>query len=161
MERGKWSPAPPLISWKVLTLYQSRAEFDDLLLKHAEECGVEVFEETTVTGVKFQDDDIKKRPISLDYEDKSGNEAATGTITFDYLVDASGRNGVMSLKYLKNRKNNQSLKNIAIWGYWKECSRYAAGTNRDNAVYIEALHGQSKSDCYTNVITNPDQFLKR
>jgi flavin-dependent dehydrogenase len=114
-----------------------------LLLRHAEECGVKVFEETAVTGVKFLDDDIKKRPLSVDYEDKSGDVAVTGTITFDYLVDASGRNGIVSLKYLKNRKNNQSLKNIAIWGYWTDCNRYAAGTNRDNAVYIEALHGQS------------------
>ena len=47
---------------------------------------------------------------------------------FDYLVDASGRAGLVSTKYLKNRKNNQGLKNLANWGYWKGAGEYAVDT---------------------------------
>lgn len=129
---------PDNASWNV-----SRAEFDDLLLRHAEECGVRVFEETAVTSVDFMDNDTKSRPIAVHYEDKSGEWPISGTISFDYLIDASGRNGVMSTKYLKNRKNNQSLKNIATWGYWKGCERYSPGTSRENAIYVEALQDET------------------
>lgn len=117
-------------SWQV-----TRADFDDLLLKHAKECGVNVFEETRVTEITFDGE----RPVSASYISK----AEAGTISFDYLIDASGRNGIMSTKYLKNRKMNPSLRNIAIWGYWKNCSRYKPGTEKESAIFVEALQDES------------------
>jgi hypothetical protein len=44
-------------------------------------------------------------------------DGTSGVIKFDYIVDASGRMGIMSTKYLKNRHFNQGLKNVASWGY--------------------------------------------
>jgi hypothetical protein len=64
-----------------------------------------------------------------------------GTISFEYLVDASGRNGIVSTKYLRNRHVNETLKNIACWSYWKGGGMYMPGTSRENAPYFEALMG--------------------
>jgi hypothetical protein len=47
----------------------------------------------------------------------------------------------MSTKYLKNRKFNQGLKNVASWGYWKNSGKYDAGGYRDNQPFFEALTG--------------------
>jgi hypothetical protein len=46
-------------------------------------------------------------------------------IKFEYLIDASGRNGIKSNKYLKNRSFNEGLKNIANWTYWKGAKRFS------------------------------------
>ena len=64
-----------------------------------------------------------------------------GTITFKYLVDATGRAGLMSTKYLKNRKSAESLKNIAVWGYWTGVGSYGVGSTRAGAPWFEALTG--------------------
>jgi len=119
-----------------------RAEFDEILLRNAEKCGAKVFEQVTVAGVEFEDGDMVKRPVAAQWK-YAGPEEGEGRITFDYLVDASGRNGVMSTKYLKNRKFNASLNNVASWGYWTGTSRYMPGTDRDNAPWFEALHDES------------------
>lgn len=75
-------------------LRQVRSEFDDILLRHAEDSGAKVFEETKVTEIKFAEGK-ELRPISAVYVRRDGQ---TGEIGFDYLVDASGRNGIMSTK---------------------------------------------------------------
>ncbi|KAF9450835.1 FAD/NAD(P)-binding domain-containing protein [Macrolepiota fuliginosa MF-IS2] len=124
---------PEFGSWNVV-----RAEFDDLLLRHASSCGAKVFENTKVLSIEFADTDSNQtRPIAATY--KLDNRDAKGHVAFDYLIDASGRNGLMSTKYLKNRCMNENMKNIAIWGYWENCGRYKPGSERENAVWIEAL----------------------
>lgn len=85
------------------------------------------------------------RPVAAKWkaQHEEGSEpAAEGIIDFDYLIDASGRNGLMSVKYLKNRCFSQSLQNVAVWGYWTGANAYMPGTSRHNAVWIEALNGQ-------------------
>lgn len=81
------------------------------------------------------------RPISAVWNHKTDD--TSGVINFQYLVDASGRYGLMSTKYLKNRRYNegQGLKNIAIWGYWENAGTYGVGTNREGWPYFEALQG--------------------
>ncbi|KAL9078950.1 MAG: hypothetical protein Q9157_002134 [Trypethelium eluteriae] len=76
------------------------------------------------------------RPVSATWSCKDGT---TGTIKFEYLIDASGRNGIMSTKYLKNRKFNEGLKNIANWTYWKGAKRFNVGKDNENSPYFEAL----------------------
>ncbi|KAF9032162.1 FAD/NAD(P)-binding domain-containing protein [Hymenopellis radicata] len=121
-------------AWNVI-----RSEFDEILLSHAAGSGATVFQERKVTRIGFDAED-SSRPVSADYEGPSGQK---GTIHFDYLIDASGRKGIMSTKYLKNRNMNSSLKNIATWGYWTGGKAYAAGTYRNNAPFFEALTDES------------------
>ena len=104
--------------------------------------GVAIFEDTKDTSLDFADNNTTGHPITAVYKHQpAGTPTTTGTIRFDYLVDASGRAGLMSQRYLKNHKFNKSLNNVACWGYWAGCEHYEPGTCCENAVWIEALQG--------------------
>ncbi|KAI0842124.1 hypothetical protein F5Y06DRAFT_306973 [Hypoxylon sp. FL0890] len=128
-------------AWNVI-----RSEGDELLFRHAAECGVKTFDETKVVSIDFQKDDRSispnnvGRPVSVTWARKDGN---SGSISLEYLVDASGRAGLVSTKYLKNRSYNQGLKNIASWGYWKGGGIYGVGTYKEGSPYFEALKDAS------------------
>jgi hypothetical protein len=122
-----------------LTVSQIRSEFDDLLFRHASKCGTTVFDNTRVTELQFEG----KRPVSADWCNAS--TGVQGRISFNYLVDASGRNGIMSTKYLKHRRYNKALNNVACWGYWDGAGSYMPGTNRQNAIWVEALEGMKST----------------
>ena len=128
-----------------------RSEFDEILLKHARSCGAKVTELIRVKSLSFSAID-PSRPISASWtrtpcsssamEDDLPTIPDTGTTTFDYLIDATGRAGLISTNYLKNRYFNASLKNIAIWGYWRDVGTYGLGTEREGAPWFEALTGE-------------------
>ncbi|KAJ7183443.1 putative halogenase, partial [Mycena filopes] len=117
-------------AWNVV-----RSEFDELLLRHAAKCGVAVCEGVKVTKLNFNGTNT---PVSAEWETK---DQRRGTLKFEYLVDASGRHGIMSTQYLHNRRFNKALRNVACWGYWKNTSKYTPPnfTNRENAPWFEAL----------------------
>ncbi|KAF7327989.1 hypothetical protein MKEN_00379500 [Mycena kentingensis (nom. inval.)] len=121
-------------SWNV-----ERADLDEILLGHAEDCGAQVYEEHKVVEIGFAEGS-DHRPTSARYTTPTGESR---TITFDYLVDASGRAGILSTKYLKNRHMNETLKNIACWGYWTGAGMYQPGTERHNSPWFEALTDES------------------
>lgn len=122
-----------------------RSESDDLLFRHARTCGAHAFDETKVETIQFEananldEAGGPERPVSATWSRKDGS---TGSITFDYLVDASGRNGILSTKYLRNRTFNRGLKNVASWGYWKSDALYGKGTSWEGLPYFEALQGK-------------------
>ncbi|GLA43656.1 hypothetical protein AnigIFM63309_001587 [Aspergillus niger] len=80
------------------------------------------------------------RPVSVTWVRKDGS---SGSIALKYLVDASGRNGILSTKYLKNRKFNDNFKNVANWAYWKTDNLYGLGTHMEGSPYFEALDDAS------------------
>ncbi|KAH6641046.1 hypothetical protein F5144DRAFT_485144 [Chaetomium tenue] len=132
-------------SWNVI-----RSESDKLMFDHAEKSGAHTFQGVKVDSVQFVpapdfpvDERICNpgRAVSATWSRKA--DGATGSIKFDYIVDASGRNGIISTQYLKNRKFNQALKNQANWGYWKGAKTYAPGTHMEGAPLFEALTDQS------------------
>lgn len=94
-----------------------RAEFDHLLLEHARSQGVKVFEGTAIRSLSFDG----QRPVGALWE--QGDGAENGEITFDYLIDASGRAGIMATRYLKNRHFHEAFQNVALWGYWQGAER--------------------------------------
>lgn len=121
-----------------------RSEADDLMFRHAGKCGARIFDGVRVSSVAFTSESTgpqTERPVSATWTRKS--DGATGTIAFEYIVDASGRAGLLCTKYLKNRTYNQGLKNVASWGYWTGSGAYAEGTPRANSPFFEALHGLS------------------
>ncbi|KAJ7668518.1 FAD binding domain-containing protein [Mycena polygramma] len=142
-----------------------RSEFDHLLMNHARSSGASVYEQTKATSISFCPLD-PKRPISVSWShtpppaplsppaspttsttiipDKPTEpDVVTGTTTFTHLIDATGRAGLMSTTYLKNRHFNSSLKNIAVWGYWDGVGTYGVGTSREGAPWFEALTDES------------------
>ncbi|KAH9963846.1 hypothetical protein BC827DRAFT_93726 [Russula dissimulans] len=123
---------PENSSWNV-----TRSEFDKILLDHAVVEGVKVFQSTKVTSLDFSGE----RPIAAHYT--HGPSSQNGTITFDYVLDASGRAGVIANRYLKNRQYNSTLKNVASWAYYRNVGVYGVGTSAEGAPYFEALTDES------------------
>ncbi|KAL4954430.1 FAD/NAD(P)-binding domain-containing protein [Aspergillus filifer] len=132
---------PKNYTWNVI-----RSEADEMLFRHAEKSGASVFDGVRVTDIQFDPStgvgDIG-RPVSATYTSKQDNNTTTGTIRFDYLVDASGRAGILSTKYLKNRQFSKALKNVAHWAYYRNAGKYGAGTKRENSPCFEALTDES------------------
>jgi len=67
-----------------------------MLLRHAEESGALVFEETEVTDIIFEEKKGAGECPTMAYYNRE--KGGTGKIRFEYLVDASGRNGIMITK---------------------------------------------------------------
>lgn len=119
------------------------------MYKHAGESGAKTFDGVKVNSIDFLPLEGEKdtansetpdlgKPVSAKWSRKDGS---SGVVKFEYLIDASGRAGLMSTKYLKNRKYNQGLKNGASWGYWEGASPYGQGTPIEGQPYFEALPG--------------------
>ncbi|HXB21678.1 MAG TPA: NAD(P)/FAD-dependent oxidoreductase [Candidatus Solibacter sp.] len=99
---------PNIWSWQV-----DRATYDDILLKNAVEQGVEVVENAAVKRVLFDGD----RAVSAEWANRK-DESKINRVKFNYVIDASGRAGVLSQQQFKMRKQHEVFQNIAIWGYW-------------------------------------------
>jgi flavin-dependent dehydrogenase len=101
-----------------------RSEFDHLLLEHAKSQGVKVFEGTEIRSLSFDGDRPRSATWSVAPQFIEGvGGSDTGEISFDYLIDASGRAGVIAMHYLKNRHYHNAFQNVALWGYWTGTGR--------------------------------------
>ncbi len=103
------------------SFHVKRERFDEMLLRHAESQGVKVREGVSVSEIHFRGE----RPVSADWQIEGSGER--GNIEFDYLVDTSGRAGIMANRYLKSRRFLSAFQNVAIWGYWKGGKRPETG----------------------------------
>jgi flavin-dependent dehydrogenase len=147
-----------------------RSEFDQLMLEHARSQGVKVFEGTEIRSLSFDGDRPRSATWSRDDRSivgasglppqlaparggKSSDQKSSGEISFDYLVDASGRAGVMAMHYLKNRHYHNAFQNVAIWGYWEGTGRMsfapegaiANGSVPDGWLWAIPLHNGTMS----------------
>lgn len=120
------------------------------MFDHAEKSGARTYQGVKVDAVEFEpvDNSPTNAQVANPGRAKSASwsrkiDGASGTIRFNYIIDGSGRNGVISTKYLKNRKFNQGLKNQAHWAYWKNAKVYAPGTTQEGSPFFEALTDQS------------------
>ncbi|MFT7668676.1 MAG: flavin-dependent dehydrogenase [Planctomycetota bacterium] len=85
-----------------------RAVYDDILLRHAEEFGCKVKEETGVAKVHSEGE----RVTGLELKDGS-------MVTAKYYVDCSGHTGVLRRALGVETTVPTSLKNIALYDYWE------------------------------------------
>ena len=121
------------------------------MFQHARKCGAKVYDGIKIEEIHFtpissttngSSEEIStashRQPTSASWS--STRDETRGTISFEYVVDASGRAGVLN-KYNKNRTFNKELNNVASWGYWQNTGKYALGTNRAGSPYFEALQG--------------------
>lgn len=93
-------------SWQV-----ERDVFDDILLRNATAQGAEVIEQATVTNVVFDGD----RPTAVEWT----ADGQVHTTPVDYLVDASGRAGVLAKQQVIERQQHPAFRNVAVWSYWE------------------------------------------
>lgn len=90
-----------------------RATFDKILLDNAREQGATVIEEATVHDVEFDGE----RPVAVLWGGQDG--APRQRLACDWVIDASGRAGVLGLQKLRDREHHNVFQNVAAWGYWK------------------------------------------
>ena len=95
-----------------------RAEFDHLLLRNAEKHGVEVREETPVTSVAFDGDQVI---VNRELEAR-------------FVVDASGHGAVLGAR-LGEKEPIDSLKKIAFFAHYRNVPR-AEGRDAGNTVIV-------------------------
>jgi flavin-dependent dehydrogenase len=103
-------------AWQVV-----RSEFDQILLDHARDCGVEVHEGTAVRGLRFEGG----RPVSAQWA--QADRGRSGTIDYDFLVDASGRAGLLAVRHFRMRRMHDVFKNVAVWSYWRDVPPFPDG----------------------------------
>ncbi|MGB3443790.1 MAG: NAD(P)/FAD-dependent oxidoreductase [Actinophytocola sp.] len=98
---------PGVRSWQV-----DRDDFDHVLLNNAAKQGASVIEGAEVKRVVFDGD----RAVAAEWVEPHTGERRTSE--FDFVVDASGRAGLIPARHFKCRQANDTFKNVAIWGYW-------------------------------------------
>ncbi|MCX3062122.1 NAD(P)/FAD-dependent oxidoreductase [Streptomyces beihaiensis] len=95
-------------SWQV-----DRDDFDTVLLEHASESGVRVVQGAHVHRVVFEGD----RATGVEWT--APGDTARQISRADFVLDASGRAGLISAQHFNNRKPQEIFRNVAIWGYWE------------------------------------------
>lgn len=111
-------------AWQVV-----RSEFDQILLDHARELGVEVVEGITVREIEFDGD----RAVAAHWQDTKDSDKG-GRIEFGHVIDASGRAGVMTTRHLMSRRFHDVFRNVAAWAYWKGAGPLSKGP--DGAIAV-------------------------
>ncbi|MFR9772940.1 NAD(P)/FAD-dependent oxidoreductase [Nocardia sp. SC052] len=100
------------------SVHINRAEFDTVLLEHAESCGAHVFQGVRV--VRFLADADRATVVLED-----GTE-----VTARYFVDASGRaNQVAARGSQRDKQWLSDYRNVAVWSHYRNCvpAQRAAG----------------------------------
>ena len=108
-EQFQDTPRPALFEGqRRYTAFQvERSIYDDILLRHAEELGCEVREETIVDEVLTEGDDI------------AGLKLRDGeTITAKHYIDSSGNVGLIRRAFDVEVQLPDKLRNVAFWDYW-------------------------------------------
>jgi flavin-dependent dehydrogenase len=107
-------------TWQVV-----RSEFDLMMLRNAQEQGVEVHEATRVLEVLFEDD----RAVGVRIQREDGTQAE---VRAKVVVDASGQSAMLQNRF-KLRAWDPVLNKGAIWTYWEGAYR---DTGRDEGATL-------------------------
>lgn len=91
-----------------------RAEFDEMLLDNASERGVQVVQETRVTGIELDADPVTASIL--------GTDGTARQISARFVVDASGRDTFLSQR-LDLKQRNKRHKSAAVFGHFSNVVR--------------------------------------
>jgi flavin-dependent dehydrogenase len=108
-----------------------RSEFDEMMLRNAEEHGVQVHQGVRVLDVLFEGE----RAVGVRIADENGER----DVQADVVVDASGQSGLLINK-LKIRVSDPVLNKGAIWTYFE--GAYRDTGNDEGATVVLALQGK-------------------
>jgi len=137
----------------------TRSDFDKVLLDHAAESGAQVHEQTLVSDVIFQDQEVtlsyksvRDPTESARYADRTSQRdvpATEGEIQARYVVDASGRTSVLGRQF-KIKKTYGHLQKLSIFAHYKGLWR-PEGIDGTLTVLIRAV------DCWFWLIPLSDE----
>jgi FADH2-dependent halogenase len=111
------------------TFQVPRATFDDLLLRHAEKCGVAVREQHRALDATFD-----AAGVGLRFADPAGAEQ---TVRVGMIVDASGRSGFLARK-LGRHALDPVLRNIAVHAQYESIPRRSGRRAGDIRMFTRA-----------------------
>jgi len=96
-------------------LHVERDVFDDILLEHAKQSGVSVFNPITVKQVDF---DASEAPV-VSYLDKRGHSLDEGKIACQYVIDASGHGSLLANQFESRQVIDREMNFLSLWGYYE------------------------------------------
>ena len=112
------SEVPSPQTWQV-----PRAQFDELLLRHAASCGADVRERHRVVDIAFDDEGVKVScRVGGDGQDEGSTRGratadATGIVRGRMLIDASGRASLLGRRF-NLRVDEPGLANVAVFSHY-------------------------------------------
>ncbi len=116
IRNGHFEPAlrpAPFAGQRLQTAFQvDRGRYDEILLNHSESLGCDVRQQTDVTKVLHEGDQVS----GLQVRGASGESL----VRAKHYVDCSGYVGVMRKALGVEVEEPSALKNIAIWDYWRD-----------------------------------------
>ena len=112
--------------WPSYSYQVPRAEFDALLLEHAKKLGVDVRQPASVESVAFDPDGV-----SVTAESHGQPTTARGR----FLVDASGRAGLLSTK-IGQRERVPNLGKVALFAHFRGAWRAPAPDEGNIRIYV-------------------------
>ena len=105
------------------TFQVKRADFDQLLLRNAATCGVEVREETPVTSVVL--DDPKRAVVQL---------GSGGAVEARFVIDASGHGSIVGSRF-GQKSEIEALKKVAFFAHYGNVPR-PEGRDAGNTIIV-------------------------
>ena len=123
-------------------LHVERDRFDQILLDHARDSGVQVFEQTAVTATTLGGDAGSRVGFRSTVDD-----SGTGEIACQFIVDASGQSAVLA-RQLGIREMDEGFQFMSLWGYFRN-SKYVAADGR--AYAFDQLHSNPPTTLVSNV----------
>ncbi|BBL71841.1 NAD(P)/FAD-dependent oxidoreductase [Methylogaea oryzae] len=105
-------------------LHVERDVFDELLLKHAESAGAQVFQQVAAQQAELGLD----RP-RVSYLDRRGGDAREGSLTCRVVIDASGSSALLAGQFKSKRLIDSRMRFLSLWGYFDN-SRFVGADGR-------------------------------
>ncbi len=103
-------------------MHVERDRFDEILLRHAESEGVQLFEEYNVLKVDLPTEVSPQALTQVHYRDLNTQVEGTqaeGAIACHYVIDASGQNAVIG-RQLGTRHFDDDFRFMSVWGYFTD-----------------------------------------
>ena len=105
-----------------------RSEFDTILFENCKKKGVRTLTDSCVTQVKF----VNPGDVHVYYND---DEKQPQTMQCKYVVDASGRDTLLSRQFKLKRKNKKH-QSSAIFGHFSDVTRRTGGDEGNISIYF-------------------------
>ena len=112
-----------------------RSEFDDILLRHAQSEGVDVFEDVKATGCVWGSVSPKGHGVLVKAQTGRGEDME---LSCRIVADCSGREGILARSLCDREPDAVFCRNRAVFGYYRG-ARQLGGRDR-NAIFCEAVN---------------------
>lgn len=113
---------------RAVTWHVERGEFDRLLLEHARENGVEVWDGTYVDTVLFREN----RAVGVRVSSQPGEQI---DVPAKVVVDASGRTCLIGTQ-LALKQDIPGLRKSALWGYFHNGKQPSGSESGETTIYL-------------------------